>query len=358
MAAATTDTQMKVARKWVGQIGSGGVADAVVTTVPLLSTTNLPTTTLITLVLGRVDSAGSKTPTAEETITGIVSGNNITNVTRGVEGTAQAHAAGVVVEQLITASQMNTAIDGFLVEHSQKGNHGDVCATSMIITGGTTASDLDACAITGQSLVITTGKITASDIDACAITAESLDLNASDDNITVAGADPWRTITLIPGALAPTTSSGCAAKVTVESGNGIDYDVLDFDSGSNEVAFINFQMPDSWDAGVVQFRYIWTNAGGGAAETVVFELNGRSFANDDPIDTAIGGTALEVEDTWIAQGDVHISPWSGDLTIQGTPAAGEFVHFKLRRDVSEDDLTGDARLMAVQVRYKMDQFSD
>jgi len=48
MAASVNDTQMKVARKWVGQIGSAGVADAVVTTIPLLSTTSLPTTTLIT----------------------------------------------------------------------------------------------------------------------------------------------------------------------------------------------------------------------------------------------------------------------------------------------------------------------
>lgn len=131
MAAATTDKFMDVSRKWVGQIGSAGVADAVVTTVPLLSSTNLPSTTLITLVIGRVDSAGTKTPTKEETITGIVSGNNIVSVVRGVEGTAQAHTAGAVVELLFTASQHNALMDGLLVEHSQKGNHTDVCATSL-----------------------------------------------------------------------------------------------------------------------------------------------------------------------------------------------------------------------------------
>jgi len=47
MAAANTDLFKKVARKWVGQIGSGGVADASTTTIPLLSVTNLPTDTAI-----------------------------------------------------------------------------------------------------------------------------------------------------------------------------------------------------------------------------------------------------------------------------------------------------------------------
>lgn len=186
MAAANTDKLRKLSRKWVGQIGSGAVADAVVTTIPLSSTTNLPTDTAVTLVLGRVDSAGTKTPSAEETIVGVVSGTNIVNAVRGVEGTAQSHAAGVVVEMLVTADGYNDIIDAFLVGHSQLGAHGDVCATTLEsvgattvgttlgVTGKTTASDIDACAITGQSLAITNGKITASDIDACAITGKSM----------------------------------------------------------------------------------------------------------------------------------------------------------------------------------------
>ncbi len=116
-------------------------------------------------------------------------------------------------------------------------------------------------------------------------------------------------------------------------------------------------MPDSWDAGVIQFRYTWTNAGGGAAETVTFELSGISYADNDAIDAAVG-TPVELADTWIAQGDVHHSGWSGDVTLAGTPAAGEWVHLEVMRDVSEDDLTGDARLMSLQIRYKQAQFSD
>jgi len=73
MAAANTDKFKKTARKWVGQIGSGGVADDTVTTIPLSSATNLPTDTAIVATIDRVDSNGTKTPSLEESVIGVVS---------------------------------------------------------------------------------------------------------------------------------------------------------------------------------------------------------------------------------------------------------------------------------------------
>jgi hypothetical protein len=121
MAAANTDKLKKLARKWVGQIGAGGVSDAVVTTVPLSSTTNLPTDTAVVATIDRVDANGVKTPTLEESVIGVVSGSNLTNCIRGSEGTAQAHSAGAVVEILITAKGWNDIIDAFLVAFNQDG---------------------------------------------------------------------------------------------------------------------------------------------------------------------------------------------------------------------------------------------
>jgi hypothetical protein len=123
MAAAATDKLRKLSRKWVGQIGSGGVSDDTSTTIPLASTTNLATDTAVTLVIDRVDSTGTATPALEETIVGVVSGSNIVNSLRGVEGTAQAHNAGAVVEVLVTADGYNDIIDAYLVDHSQLGRH-------------------------------------------------------------------------------------------------------------------------------------------------------------------------------------------------------------------------------------------
>jgi len=101
----------KGARRFTTQIGAAGVPDAITTTVPLVSVTGLPTDTQIELILNRVDSGGNLTPAKEEVVRGTVSGTNLINCTRGVEGTAQAHAAGEVVNSLLTASMWNEQAD-------------------------------------------------------------------------------------------------------------------------------------------------------------------------------------------------------------------------------------------------------
>ena len=123
MPAINTDLLKKLSRKWVSQIGSGGVDDAVVTTIPLSSVTNLPTDTAVVATIDRVDANGVKTPTLEESVIGVVSGTNLATCVRGAEGTAQAHAAGAVVEILVTAKGFNDIVDWGLVEHSQLGVH-------------------------------------------------------------------------------------------------------------------------------------------------------------------------------------------------------------------------------------------
>lgn len=120
MAAANTDKLKKVARKWVGQVGSGGISDAVVTSFNI-TTTNLPTDTAVVITIDRVDSSGVATPSKEETIIGINSTGSITSCVRGVEGTAQAHTAGAVAEILLTAKGWNDIIDAFLVAFNQDG---------------------------------------------------------------------------------------------------------------------------------------------------------------------------------------------------------------------------------------------
>ena len=123
MAAANTDKFKKLARKWVGSIGAGGVADGTVTTIPLSSSSGLPTDTAVVATIDRVDANGIATPSLEESVVGVVSGNNLVTCTRGAEGTAQAHSAGAVVEVLFTNKVWGDLIDGILAEHSQAGAH-------------------------------------------------------------------------------------------------------------------------------------------------------------------------------------------------------------------------------------------
>ena len=97
----------KSARRFTTQIGATGVADNVVTTIPLVSVTGLPTNEPIELIIDRSDSSGILTPNKEEVVRGTISGTNLINCTRGVEGTAQAHSAGATVNALLTASMWN-----------------------------------------------------------------------------------------------------------------------------------------------------------------------------------------------------------------------------------------------------------
>lgn len=296
------------------------------------------------VVINRINTSGDELNSSvrEFVVYQGTSGSTLTTLTRGIGGSSdQDHAVGSVVEfvpDISVFQSIYTALSN-LVDVSNISN----LATAIVTLTG--------------SQTLTNKTLTAPNMTSPNVTSGDLKL-ATGLNIQVNSADPYRTITLVPGFLKPTTTAGCAAGTTIEAGtNDIDYDVLDFDASSDESAYANFQMPDSWDGGAIQFRYTWTNAGGGSAETVEFELAGRALADDDAIDQAVG-TAVAVSDTWIAQGDIHTSAWSSDVTLAGGPAAGELVHIEITRDVSDDNLTGDARLISVQLRFKQATYSD
>jgi len=197
-----------------------------------------------------------------------------------------------------------------------------------------------------------------SEITYVAVGIPTLNLTVATSNIQVLGVDPWRTITLKPGFLKPTTTAGSAASAQSETTtNDINYDTLDFDTTSEEHAYAIFSMPDSWDAGVIQFRAKWTAASGSGG--VAWGLAGRSFADDDALDQAVG-TEVVVTDTLITAVDVHQTAWSDDVTLAGTPAAGEEIYLELARVVANgsDTLGVDAKLISLQVRFKQAQFTD
>ena len=185
------------------------------------------------------------------------------------------------------------------------------------------------------------------------------DLNLpTNGNIQVNSADPYKTIVLPAAAMSPTTTAGCAAISTVEAGtNDVDYKVLDFDQSTEENAFVSFAMPDSWDGGTITASFIWTTAA--SSGDVIWAIKGRAFANDDAIDQAYG-TAQTVTDTFILAADVHISSYTSAMTFAGSPAGGQWVQLKIYRDADAagDTLNGDARLIAVSIKYKLAKYSD
>lgn len=348
MAAANTDLLKKLSRRWVGQIGSGGVADASTATIPLSSTTNLPTDTAVVATIDRVDSNGTATPSLEETVIGVVSGSNLTTSTRGVEGTAQAHSAGAVVEILVTAKGYNDLIDHLLTQHSQLGTHTNITACNITASGTTTASH------------VTASDITARTISACEITFSNGDPNiaVAGGNIKVAGADPKRGMYIPASSMYPSTTAGCAALTQVESAtNDVNIKVLDFDGAgtSKESAEFGIQSPIWWDASTITVQFVWyASAGSG---TVNWEAQAVAFSDDDALDAAYG-TLQEVTDTLLATGDVHITAATSAITVAGSPVAGDWINIRVNRDPANDTNTSDARLMGVRVSFGMAQYND
>ena len=170
MAAQNTDKLRKVARKWVGQVGAGGVENGTVTTVPLASTANLPTETAIMITIDRVDANGVLTPDKEEGIIGVVSGDNLISCIRGVEGKAQAHSAGAVVEVLWTAKNVNDIVDAILAEHSQSGAH----------TTDTISEKTEGAGVTVDGVLIKDGKVATTKAVSVQITDASTDITTGD----------------------------------------------------------------------------------------------------------------------------------------------------------------------------------
>lgn len=169
------------------------------------------------------------------------------------------------------------------------------------------------------------------------------------------GHDGLRAIYIPATAMWPGTTAGCAAISKTELGtNDIDIQSLDFDKDSDEYAQFALRMPGNWNAGTITFSPHWTAASGSG--TVAFTLSGRAYANSDALDQA-QGTGAESLDTLLTANDLHEGPKSGAITLAGTPVAGEYCHFKLLRDISEDNLSVDAKLLGIYIQYSVTQLA-
>lgn len=150
MAAANTDKFRKKKNLFSTNL-DGSITDSD-TTLSCDSLAGVPTDTAVTITIDRVDINGTSTPSAREDITGVVSGNNLTNLLRG-EGatTAQAHSDNAVVEITWESESWNDAIDGFLAEHGQDGTHSTDAIDAITEIASALKSGSDATLITGTA---------------------------------------------------------------------------------------------------------------------------------------------------------------------------------------------------------------
>jgi hypothetical protein len=150
----------------------------------------------------------------------------------------------------------------------------------------------------------------------------------------------------------PATTNGAAQNKNVAATNVQNFYSLDFDPTTQEFAHATIPMPSDWDGGTVTAEFWWT-ATGTSTNSVVWALEGRSYGDSETIDQAYG-TAQQVSDAHTATAlQAQKSSATPAITLGGTPAAGELVHFRVKRVPADagDTLAVDAMLLAVVINY-------
>lgn len=150
------------------------------------------------------------------------------------------------------------------------------------------------------------------------------------------------------GAAIPRTTAG-AATGTVETGtNDVMYDVFDFDSATDEaVAWVGYL--EHWGESTIKVKPVWTAASG--TGTVCWSAKARAYDDGDALDQD-GGTPQTSTDTYNeTAGDLHIGPATAAITVAGKVASWQPIILQVMRDVSEDTLNADARLLGVWIEY-------
>ncbi len=162
--------------------------------------------------------------------------------------------------------------------------------------------------------------------------------------------------------MTPTVSNGCSALTLVETTSARpDLVVRDFSTSADEHAQFGFRAPTSWNEGTVTFRASWAHAGGqaGGSDGVAWFLQGVAVTDDDTADQ-VYGSAVVISQNGVTAKDIFTTDESGAITIAATPVAGDYLIFRIGRDVSHttpgapDDLDKDARLLGITLFFTTD----
>ena len=138
----------------------------------------------------------------------------------------------------------------------------------------------------------------------------------------------------------------------------LEIKTLDFDKDSDEFAQFCVAFPKSWNEGTVTFQAFFT-ANSTNTGDVVWTLAGTALADNGSLNTAFGTAVATTGKAHSGTAnDLDVTAESGAVTIAGSPSTDEYVFFEIKRDVSEDSLTADAKLLGVKLFFTTDAGND
>ena len=145
-------------------------------------------------------------------------------------------------------------------------------------------------------------------------------------------------------------ATGGASAVTVSS-TGVGSFYRSFDKSTDEVAYVQFRLPAHYAGEAIDVDLFWFGSGLSSAD-VRWEVRGYATRHGSAIlEVASYGTAVGVTTT-TAFASVRVSSLA-NITLGGTPVAGDLVSLEIRRDANNvgDDLDADAQLYLVAVTF-------
>ena len=139
-------------------------------------------------------------------------------------------------------------------------------------------------------------------------------------------------------------------------GTNHSYYVLDFDKASDETAFWQWTIPDSYDSGTIDITYYWTVASA-TTTTAVWCFQAKGVNTNESIDSALSSAICE---TGTAQNTASGLVSTTESAAASNFTSGEYVTFKVFRDAdhASDLINEDARLVKVKIEYGVATESD
>lgn len=159
------------------------------------------------------------------------------------------------------------------------------------------------------------------------------------------------------GSLIPNFTNGCVPVDIETATNDVMFRSCSYDATTQESAQYQIRMPDTWNEGTVTFVPVWSHPSTATNFGVVFDLACLATSNDDTLEAAFG-TEQTSTDTGGTTDDVYLGPESSAITCAGSPAAGDYVTFRVRRVPANgsDTLAVDARLHGFTLYYTETSF--
>ncbi len=168
-----------------------------------------------------------------------------------------------------------------------------------------------------------------------------------------------QTLWIPGGAMLPSITNGAAVTQLETSSNKQNYKVLDFDATVQEHAHFNIALPKAWDLSSVTFEVFWSST---ATDTdgIAWAVQGVALSDNEAIDAAWGTAIVVTDSAQSAAGELYKSAESAAVTIAGSPADGDWIAFRLYRDVADvfDTMSEDGRLLGIKLHFTTNASND